>query len=313
MFVTRNARGNVTGVSVGGFIAIVLTALSLISTPFFLETVEQGTVKAGYVFGDYKETLEPGGPYVVNPFASWKTIDTKEKTLFLEDVPLPSADQLISKIDLSIQYRAIGAKADTIVSGTGSEQAVVDVHLKPNTKNLLRQAGRSVERAEDLFDDTTVARIGSEMTDILAERLKPRGFEVTAVLIRHCELPPFIDTAIQAKKEREQAAERQKAELARFETEQQQKIKTATAERDAAVLAAEKVRTLADAKAYEIEKVNEAAAKSPMYLQLEAVRAFGQLGNDPSAKIIIMDGGSAKPFPFLNLGEGNIPGLKKSK
>lgn len=309
MFVTRDERTNaINGVTVGGVFASLALLLSIIAIPFCLETVEQGTVKVGYVFGKYVETLEPGGPYAVNPLASWKEIDTKEKTLYLEDIPLPSHDQLVSTVDLSIQYRAIGGMADMIVSGTGSEQAVVDVHLVPNVKNLLRQAGRGVATAEDLFDDATVAQMSAGMLSELAERMSERGFTVSNVLVRHIDLPPFINAAIQKKKERQQLAEQQTAELERFETEQQQKIKTATAERDAAVLAAEQIRTLADAKAYEIEKVNEAAAKSPMYLQLEAVKAFGQLGADPSSKIIIMDGSSARPFPFLNLGEGMVPG-----
>lgn len=309
MFVNRNSStGEITGVSVGGFFAIAAFVLALISIPFCLETVEQGTVKAGYVFGEYSETLEPGGPYMVNPLASWKTIDTKEKSLYLEEVPLPSRDQLVSMVDLSIQYRALSGAADVIISGTGSEQAVVDIHLIPNVKNLLRQAGRSVETAEDLFDDVTVARMSEAMLAELTTRMTERGFAVSSVLVRHIDLPTFITGAIQKKKERQQLAEQQKAELARFETEQQQLIATAEAEKNAAALQADKVRLLADAKAYEIEKVNEAAAKSPMYLQLEAVRAFGQLGADPSSKIIIMDGSSARPFPFLNLGEGMVPG-----
>ena len=141
------------------------------------------------------------------------------------------------------------------------------------------------------------------MTQDLRVFLEPKGILVETVLFRHIELPPFIVQAIQKKKEREQLAEQQKAELLRFETEQQQKVKQARAEKDAAALEAEKIRMLADAKAYEIQKVNEAAAKSPMYLQLEAVRALGQLGKDPASKLIIMDGNSSRPIPFLNLGE----------
>ncbi len=45
--------------------------------------------------------------------------------------------------------------------------------------------------------------------------LEPKGIIVSAVLIRDITLPPFIVQAIEQKKEREQAVERERAELER--------------------------------------------------------------------------------------------------
>ena len=240
--------------------------------------------------------------FPVNPLVSWYTVDVMQKTAKMEDVSLPSQDQLTSTVDVSIQYRAIATAGDTILSGTGDVESVCQVHMFPKAAELVRDAGRHVAKAESLFLESTVNKLSSAMTIKLREFMEPKGILVEAVLFRHIDLPPFIVKGIEQKKLREQKAQEQIAELARFETEQQQLISTATAQRAASILAADQIRILADAKAYEIEKVNEAASKSPMYLQLQAVKAFGNVSADGASKIIIMDGSSTKPFPFLNIG-----------
>ena len=94
------------------------------------------------------------------------------------------------------------------------------------------------------------------------------------ILIRNVVLPPFIAKAVEDKKRREQEAEKQKAELRRFTTEQEQKIATANVEFEAAKLEEQKIRLLADAEAYKIQKINEAAQKSPAYIQLKQIEAW---------------------------------------
>ena len=302
MFLKYNSRGDFAGPTMLGVFAVLFLITALIVTPMTFETVSKGTVKVGYRFGAYTETIKQGMHFPVNPVVSWHTVDVMQKTAKMEDVSLPSQDQLTSTVDVSIQYRAIATAGDVILSGTGDVESVCQVHMFPKAAELVRDAGRHVARAESLFLESTVNELSSGMTVKLREFMEPKGILVEAVLFRHIDLPPFIVKGIEQKKLREQKAQEQIAELARFETEQQQVIKTATAEKSAAAIDAEKIKLLADAKAYEITKVNDAAAKSPMYLQLQAVKAFGQLGADPSSKIIIMDGSSNKPFPFLNIG-----------
>ncbi len=87
-------------------------------------------------------------------------------------------------------------------------------------------------------------------------------------------LPPFIAQAVEDKKRREQEAEKQKAELKRFSTEQEQKIATANAEFEAAKLGEQRIRLLADAEAYKIKQINQAAQQSPAYIQLKQIEAW---------------------------------------
>lgn len=303
MFLKYDSRGNFAGPTMLGVFAIVCFIAALIIVPMTFETVSKGTVKVGYRFGAYTETLQPGFHFPVNPLVSWTELDTKQKTAKLDNVELPSRDQLTSTVDVSIQYRAIGSEGHNIINETGSLEQVVDVHMTPKIRSLIRDAGRSVNKAEDLYTDTEVSRISSEMTTKLNTFMTSKGVAVEEVLVRNIELPAFIVQAIQSKKEREQQAERQKAELARFETEQQQKVKQAEAEKNAAALEAEKIQLLADAEAYRIKIVNEAVANNPAYIQLQSLEALKEMSKDPAQKLVIMDGNAARPVPFLNLGE----------
>lgn len=304
MFLKYNQRGNCVGPTGLGIFSVVALVAALVLTPFLFETVSPGTVKVGYRFGKYTETITQGMNFPVNPLVSWRTIDTKQKTAKMADVSLPSQDQLTSTVDVSIQYRAIGTAGDTIISGTGDVHSVCQVHMFPKAAELVRDAGRHVERAENLFLEATVNTLAASMTTELREFMKPKGILVEVVLWRHIDLPPFIVTGIEKKKLREQLAQEQIAELARFETEAQQTIKTATANKNAAVLEAEQIEILAKAEAFRIKIVNEAVANNPAYIQLQSLEALKAMAKDPAAKLIIMDGSSVSPIPFLNLGAG---------
>ena len=142
----------------------------------------------------------------------------------------------------------------------------------------------------------------TSLLDGLRDYLIPKGVNVGAVLIRDISLPPFIIKAIESKKERKQEVEKQKAELLRFETEQQQKVALAKAESEAATEQAAKLRVLADAQAYEIEKINTAIGNNPNYVKLQALEALKAISKDPASKIYFMDGDSPSPLPLMNIG-----------
>ena len=142
----------------------------------------------------------------------------------------------------------------------------------------------------------------TSLVEGLRDYLGAKGVNVGAVLIRDISLPPFIIKAIESKKEREQEVEKQKAELLRFETEQQQKVALAKAESKAATEQAAKLRVLADAQAYEIEKINKAIGNNPNYVKLQALEALKAISKDPASKIYFMDGDSPSPLPLMNIG-----------
>ncbi len=238
----------------------------------------------------------------VNPLYAWHLYDVRQKT-HLERASVPSQDQLQTKIDVSVQYRLMRKDAPRILKETGTAEDVVRVHIIPKLRSLIREQGKAVKRAEDFFLEQAQVTLQTALLEGLRDYLGPEGIDVGAVLLRDIALPPFITKAIESKKEREQEVEKQKAELERFRTEQQQKIAAAKAERGAAEEQAAQRRVLADVQAYEIEKINAAIGKNPNYVKLQALEALKAISKDPAAKVYFINSDSPMPLPLMHLGE----------
>ena len=287
-----------TSLGVLGIFALVLV--------WFASSLYQ-KVPAGYVgvatlFGEVQESPYEEGLHIpVNPFYEWYFYDVRQKS-HLEEANVPSQDQLQTKIQVSVQFQLSGKNAPKILQETGQAADVLRVHIVPKLRSLLREQGKTIKRAEDFFLEETQQNMQVSLLEGLKDYLIPKGVNVGAVLIRDISLPPFIIKAIESKKEREQEVEKQKAELERFRTEQQQKVALARAESEAAEEQALKKRVLADAQAYEIEKINGAIGSNPNYVKLQALEALKAISKDPASKIYFMDGDSPQPLPLMNLG-----------
>ena len=283
-------------------IAVVVGLVILIGMNFY-KTIPPGRIGVATLFGSVQPVGYSQGLHIpVNPLYRWTLFDAREKT-HLESANVPSQDQLQTKLDVSVQYRIDGQMAPEILEQTGDEIAAVRVHLIPKLRSLLREQGKSIERAEDFFQEATQETLQTALTSGLREFLEPKGIIVTAVLIRDITLPPFIVEAIEKKKEREQAVERERAELERVRTELQQQVARAAAGHEAAEQEAARKRILADATAYEITQINNAIAKNPAYIQLQSLEALKAISKDPASKIYFMDGSSPSPLPLMHLGD----------
>ena len=269
---------------------LIILALLVVFKPF--KVVPVGHVGVASLFGKVVDKPYEAGLHVpTNPLYKWNLFDARQKT-HKEEVGVPSRDQLTTMLDFSVQYSALDAEAPRMLQETGNLQNVINVHLIPTLRSLTREAGKTVEKAEDFFKEETQQRLQIQLKTDLATLMAPKGLEIEAVLIRDVRLPPFILQAIEQKKQREQEAEKQKAELDRFTTEQQQIVAAATAERDAALLEAEKRRTLAEAQAYEIQQINEAISGNQAYIQIKAMETLSQISKDPAAKLYFLNGDS---------------------
>ena len=284
-------------------IVFIVIGLAIIIGLNFYKTIPPGRVGVATLFGNVQAQGFSQGLHIpVNPLYRWTVFDAREKT-HLETANVPSQDQLQTKLDVSVQYRIDAQMAPQILEQTGDEIAAVRVHLIPKLRSLLREQGKSVVRAEDFFQEATQEILQTSLTTGLHDFLAPKGIIVTAVLIRDITLPPFIVEAIEKKKEREQAVERERAELERVRTELQQEVARAEAGREAASQEAERKRILADATAYEIERINSAIANNPAYIQLQSLEALKAISKDPASKIYFMDGSSPSPLPLMHLGD----------
>ena len=269
----------------------------------FVKTVPPGRVGVAALFGNVvAEGFTQGLHFPVNPLYRWTLFDAREKT-HLETASVPSQDQLQTRLDVSVQFRIDGSMAPRVLEETGDAQAAVTVHLVPKLRSLLREQGKSIKRAEDFFLEETQDTLQLALTDGLREYLAPKGIMVSAVLIRDITLPPFIVEAIEQKKEREQAVERERAELERVRTELQQQVARAEAGRAAAEEEAARKIILADAQAYEITQINNAIARNPAYIQLQSLEALKAISKDPASKVYFLDGSSPSPLPLMHLGD----------
>ena len=281
---------------------VVIGVLILIGTNFY-KTIPPGRVGVATLFGNVQAQEYGQGLHIpVNPLYRWVLFDARQQT-HMETANVPSQDQLQTKLDVSVQYRIDGSMAPDILQQTGDANAAVRVHLIPKLRSLLREQGKTIKRAEDFFQEATQETLQLALTEGMKDYLAPKGIIVSAVLIRDIQLPPFIVAAIEKKKEREQAVERERAELERVRTELQQQVAKAAAGREAAEEEAARKIILADAQAYEITQINKAIARNPAYIQLQSLEALKAISKDPASKIYFMDGSSPTPLPLMHLGE----------
>jgi len=290
------------------FVVIVAGAVLLVLVGSqFVKTVPPGRVGVATLFGNVQPDGYTQGIHIpVNPLYRWTMYDARQKT-HLETANVPSQDQLQTKLDVSVQFRIDGSMAPDILEQTGDEVAAVRVHLIPKLRSLLREQGKSIKRAEDFFQEATQETLQLALTEGLRDYLEPKGIIVSAVLIRDITLPPFIVAAIEQKKEREQAVERERAELDRVRTELQQEVARAEAGREAAEQQAARKKILADAQAYEITQINNAIANNQAYIQLQSLEALKAISKDPASKVYFMDGSSPSPLPLMHLGDPQSP------
>lgn len=289
-------------------IAVVVIGLLILIGMNFYKTIPPGRVGVATLFGNVRnEEYREGLHIPVNPLYRWVLFDARQQT-HMETANVPSQDQLQTKLDVSVQFRIDGSMAPEILRNTGDANMAVRVHLIPKLRSLLREQGKSIRRAEDFFQEETQETLQIALTDGLRDYLAPKGIIVSAVLIRDISLPPFIVEAIEKKKEREQAVERERAELERVRTELQQQVARAEAGRAAAEQEAARKKILADAQAYEITQINNAIARNPAYIQLQSLEALKAISKDPASKVYFMDGSSPTPLPLMHLGEATRTG-----
>ena len=284
-------------------IIAIIGLLVLMFGQRFFHSVPAGHVGVAILFGQVQDESYPEGLHIVNPFLSWVDLDARDDSFKITQLEMPTRDQLLSKVDLNIQWRLDQSRAAALYRETGDKERMVQVHLHPKARSLIRELGTKIERAEDLFKDEVRDSLASALGTELAAYVADKGIIVESVLLRNINLPPVLAEAIGRKKEREQEVERQRAELERVKLEQEQQVAQGEASRRASEEDAKRLRILADAKAYEISTINKAASGNPAYIQLQSLETLKKMAEDPAAKLYFMDSSSPSPLPLMNIGD----------
>ncbi|TNE91302.1 SPFH domain-containing protein [Porticoccus sp.] len=259
-------RINIVGYLCWGASAILLLMSVVITVP-------AGHVKVATLFGKVQDNNYREGLHIVNPLLAFTAFDLRQKT-HMETAGIPAEDKLITKTDVSVQYRTVGEMAPDILRNTGTTEALIQVHMIPKLRSILREQGKGVAVSQDFFKEAVQRQLQETLQLGLAEFLAPKGLQIETILIRDVQLPEVIRTAITETKKREQEVLKQQAELERFATEQDQKVKQAESELKAAKLEAQKIKELADAEAYKINVINKTLAQSPNYIELKRVEQW---------------------------------------
>jgi regulator of protease activity HflC (stomatin/prohibitin superfamily) len=295
--------------AVGGLIvALVVMFLLVAFGRNLFVTVPAGHVAVATLFGKVSDAQYPEGlHFPVNPLQKFTFYDVRQDERKEEDVGIPTQDQLITEVDVSVKFRLDRSAVAKMLSETGDSQRVINVHLLPILRSVLREQGKTIKSAQDFFLPETQNKLQTNILSELQAQLQGKGVLVEAVLLRDINLPASVKAIVERKVQTEQEVERQKAELERQKIELQKEVEQAKASRTAAEEEAQKRRTLADAQAYEIQKINEAISTNPAYIKLEALKALQAISKDPAAKVYFMNGDSPMPLPLMMMGETETP------
>lgn len=287
-----------------------------------IKTVPAGQVGVGSVFGKVQPEPYDEGLHIVNPFVKMTLFDAKQKT-HKESMRVPSRDQLLTQFDISIQYRLIKESAPNMLKETGKPNEVLEVHMIPLLRSQVREIGKSVEKAEDFYDQKVQQRIQVELQETLAAKLAQKGIKIEELLIRDVVLPEIITRAVMRKKEAAQAAEKAKEELKKFKVDEERKEAQAEAEKKAELIEADKKKQVLliaanakleaariEAQAVLVKAEAEAEAKQKIidvitldgFIKLESMKTLQNMQN--GNHMIIMDPNTTNPLPFLNLSKG---------
>ena len=302
---------------------VVIVTLLLLSGSM-VKTVPAGQVGVGSVFGKVQPEPYEEGLHIVNPFVKMTLFDAKQKT-HKESMRVPSRDQLLTQFDISIQYRLIKESAPKMLKETGKPNEVLEVHMIPLLRSPGREIGKSVEKAEDFYDQKVQQRIQVELQETLAAKLAEKGIKIDELLIRDVVLPEIITRAVMRKKEAAQAAEKAKEELKKFKVDEERKEAQAEAEKKAELIEADKKKQVLliaanakleaariEAQAILVKAEAEAEAKKKIidvisldgFIKLESMKTLQNMQN--GNHMIIMDPNTTNPLPFLNLNKATV-------
>jgi regulator of protease activity HflC (stomatin/prohibitin superfamily) len=222
------------------------------------------------------------GMHFKSPFTDVTSFSTRPVDLDLtgEDVvEVRSSQGGVLYADVTIKWAVIPAKAVALYRLAGSEEAVEERLVLPDSREIIRNVFAKHTSEEGYA--SAREQISSEIAGLVKQRLAPRGIDVTTVNLRNVRPSKTLQAQIDKKIQQEQATERatEAARTAKAEAER----KRIEAE---GIARANKIieRSLSDKVLYNqcIEAYKEAAKANPVY----AVPC----GTDSNGTPVIVDG-----------------------
>ncbi|MFF4491209.1 prohibitin family protein [Streptomyces sp. NPDC001544] len=223
------------------------------------------------------------GIHFKSPFTDVTSFSTRPVDLDLNDkdvVEVRSSQGGVLYADVTIKWAVVPAKAVALYRLAGSEEAVQERLVVPDSREIIRNVFAKHTSEEGYA--SAREQIGSEIADLVRKRLAPRGIDVTSVNLRNVRPSEKLQDQIDKKIQQEQATERA-TEAARTAKAQAER-KRIEAE---GIARANKIieRSLSDKVLYNqcLDAYKEAAKANPVY----AVPC----GTDSGGTPVIVDSG----------------------
>lgn len=170
---------------------------------------------------------------------SWTNYSTREieypRQGGAETLTALTADQLQIRIDAAYRYRLVPDSAVSLYLQIG-EPAAVHAFVYNTYRAAVRDAVAEMEAVNILSRDRS--EIGVRIEALMANRLTPRGIEVTDFFVRELQPPETLREAIEAKLSREQQVQAEAFQTQVVEEQANQKRAEAAGIRDAQAIIA---------------------------------------------------------------------------
>ncbi len=273
-----NPKAEVAG-SIGRYTGIGLVALGVLTSIFV--QIEPGQVGVKTLFGKVQSGVLSEGLNVVNPLMDVERFDVRTQNYTMsglhdegermgdDAIRVLSADGLEVELDLTVLFRLLPEKAPEILRNLG--RGYRDVIVRPMTRTKIRDFAAYYD-AVSLYS-TKRDEFQQRLFTAIEKEFLARGLVLEQVLIRNINLPESVKTAIEAKINAEQDAQKMKFVL-------------------------DKERQEADRKRVEAQGIADyqrilTASLTDKLLQYEQIKAQKELAASPNTKIVVMGGKGA--------------------
>ncbi|MCE9933647.1 SPFH domain-containing protein [Aeromonas salmonicida] len=255
-----------------------IASLALLLGSCSIETVPAGHAKVKTTFGKVSEDAPLAeGFHFVNPLASFTTYSLQDQAYELENVSVPSQDKFKSSVGITVMYKFDKDFLAKIRQDAGDEEAAVHKYMRQKLLSVVREFGKSVPTAQDLFKADVQNRLQVEIQREVSEYAGRYGLIVGDVFIQDITLDPTIQEQVKQVKIREEQVNREKAQLQIVEQQSLRQVKEAESRAKAAEQDALARRHSSDAKLYE--------AKNAADAQLYAAQAEAKANKELAASV----------------------------
>lgn len=240
---------------------IAIASSVLVASLFGMKSctiVDAGHAKVPTLFGEVTDAQPLAeGLHLVNPFASMTEYSLQDQAFMLQKVSVPSQDKFKSSVDITIMYKFDVDSLKNIRREAGTEEQALNKYMKQKLLSVVREYGKSVKSASDLFKSDVQSGLQIAIQRELSDYSGKYGIIIGDVFIQDIDLDPTIQEQVKQVKIREEMLNKEVAQLAIVEQIAQRDVKAAEAR--AAAAKSDKIATQekADGEFYAAKKKAE--------------------------------------------------------